>query len=760
MKLSKYLAVVCLISVSAFGQGSYIHDTALKVVNGVMAPIPSATITVCPAAAAGIPCTPAGTLIYSNLALTQPLLNPFPADSFGNYQFAIAAGTYTVTVTASGFTGFSYQVSTPAGGASAVTWATLPGGTNSSANFLIGTGSSLGTSGTGTIQATSLPNVLTSFLPTTLPAGTLYMVTDATANTACTSGGGTLKALCYWDGATWTPASVSAAGGIVGTGASLTAQNTGQVAATQYWLPNRVADPATSQQNAGGSIAQNHTLNIQVTYNTALGESLPSVIVAQTSGAACGSICQVTVTAPTLPTGYLSYNVYACDTNAAGACSASGIPQKQASCTAITANCVLTSSPVALTSAAPTTNGAWIQPPGVQANNGAAPSWPSAFFPKADGNMYSWIGEDWESCDASSGPPLPCGTPMITHRTFFRDNSSKTQAGKNAFISINHDAGTGTVATNQDRAIWILMQNPIADVATRWAMEGLQVELDVNGTPTINGSPDGELSAGSYQLSDNHAGTLTSPVSYGANAIRAQAFRSGSGNYSSCSVCMTGINAIATNNNAASFNSGFMAGLLAQATDAVGCSSCSGVAVWAKVFTSRFAGSNFGVHIDNFGANVSDYNLDSQASNENDGKNAFAGNTFLNHLSAGNLSSRIAMTNPTCSFASGGGTSPSCAIRAGSTDSLGRMVLTTGTGAPAGTGTVTLNFHAAFVAPVTDVSCVATAQDNSGAWNGLIVLKVTAHSLSAVTFTWTNGATPTALSTSVTYDINYQCHGN
>jgi hypothetical protein len=97
----------------AAGQGAVIPPrVARNTVNGVTGPLAGATITVCAERTAGLPCSPAlVNAVYSNAALTQPLSNPFFADANGNYQFAIAQGTYTVTVTASGFAGYSYRVS-------------------------------------------------------------------------------------------------------------------------------------------------------------------------------------------------------------------------------------------------------------------------------------------------------------------------------------------------------------------------------------------------------------------------------------------------------------------------------------------------------------------------------------------------------------------------------------------------------------------------------------------------------------------------
>lgn len=111
----------------AFGQGIAISpQVALKTVNGVSSPLANATITVCGPNVSGIPCSPAlSGGIYRDTTLTTPLSNPFTADSNGNYNFVVSTpGQYTVTVTGSGFAGYSYQVS-PSGIAIVAT--TLPG---------------------------------------------------------------------------------------------------------------------------------------------------------------------------------------------------------------------------------------------------------------------------------------------------------------------------------------------------------------------------------------------------------------------------------------------------------------------------------------------------------------------------------------------------------------------------------------------------------------------------------------------------------
>lgn len=112
----KRLLLILLFSPLAFGQGFFASpQLALKTVNGLTSPLANAVITVCAKNTSGIPCSPALTgTIFSDSALTQSLSNPFQADLNGNYIFAAAPGQYTVTVTGTGFIGFSYQVTTGA----------------------------------------------------------------------------------------------------------------------------------------------------------------------------------------------------------------------------------------------------------------------------------------------------------------------------------------------------------------------------------------------------------------------------------------------------------------------------------------------------------------------------------------------------------------------------------------------------------------------------------------------------------------------
>jgi len=115
---------------------------------------------------------------------------------------------------------------------------------------------------------------------------------------------------------------------------------------------------------------------------------------------------------------------------------------------------------------------------------------------------------------------------------------------------------------------------------------------------------------------------------------------------------------------------------------------------------------------------------------------------------------------PTCTFTSGGGTSPSCTLDTGSNNQGGIIIATTGTGAPALTGTITLTFTAAM--GTNKPPCVMEASNGgAGQWGSLVTIRDTTPSTTSDIFTWTNatGATPAgvALSTSTAYWINYQC---
>lgn len=115
---------------------------------------------------------------------------------------------------------------------------------------------------------------------------------------------------------------------------------------------------------------------------------------------------------------------------------------------------------------------------------------------------------------------------------------------------------------------------------------------------------------------------------------------------------------------------------------------------------------------------------------------------------------------PACTFTSGGGTSPSCALQAGSTNEKGVIIATTGTGAPGNVGTITLTFAGTYSGPNAQPPPCMPYIDNSGtAWGNEAVAQMNTQSTTAPVIAWSNDSTAvlTALATSSPYRIGYVC---
>jgi hypothetical protein len=110
------LAVACLgillgASIALQAQGVRYDNIVLGPRGG---PVASATVAVCAAGAttSTSPCSPLAT-VYSDEALTQPMANPFKADSLGNYGFWAAPGHYVVQIYGAGVTTRTMNVFLP-----------------------------------------------------------------------------------------------------------------------------------------------------------------------------------------------------------------------------------------------------------------------------------------------------------------------------------------------------------------------------------------------------------------------------------------------------------------------------------------------------------------------------------------------------------------------------------------------------------------------------------------------------------------------
>lgn len=87
---------------SAFCQGARLDGIATVNVFGVQHVVANATIRVCSAGSTGSPCSPLAS-IYSNIALSVPLANPFNADANGNYYFfASPTVAYDIQISGTG----------------------------------------------------------------------------------------------------------------------------------------------------------------------------------------------------------------------------------------------------------------------------------------------------------------------------------------------------------------------------------------------------------------------------------------------------------------------------------------------------------------------------------------------------------------------------------------------------------------------------------------------------------------------------------
>ena len=116
--IKKLLALLLLLSpVATFAQGSRFDSNATRSVQGFLAPIPGATITLCTSAGNGTPCSPLVPTIPPTLCTDSTCsvaaANSFLADANGNFGFWALPGTYKYSITAAGVTGQLLTVTLP-----------------------------------------------------------------------------------------------------------------------------------------------------------------------------------------------------------------------------------------------------------------------------------------------------------------------------------------------------------------------------------------------------------------------------------------------------------------------------------------------------------------------------------------------------------------------------------------------------------------------------------------------------------------------
>jgi hypothetical protein len=123
-RLLQTLGLLLLAAIPAWGQGTLVTPLpALRNTGSGVVALPGALVTVCAAGdTTHIPCAaPLANTIWKDQALSVPQTNPFQTDVNGNYQFGVAAGTYTVTVSV-GSQGYSYQLTVTCALTGSCTW--------------------------------------------------------------------------------------------------------------------------------------------------------------------------------------------------------------------------------------------------------------------------------------------------------------------------------------------------------------------------------------------------------------------------------------------------------------------------------------------------------------------------------------------------------------------------------------------------------------------------------------------------------------
>ena len=136
-----------------------------------------------------------------------------------------------------------------------------------------------------------------------------------------------------------------------------------------------------------------------------------------------------------------------------------------------------------------------------------------------------------------------------------------------------------------------------------YAMEGIQCEIDLFGTPTFTGTPDGECTTFSGQMALMNTGAVTTPAK-GFNILRASLFKSGNGALTGATYVAAAVNAeLAINNPTPCGGAGFI-GVSSIVHDVFG--GAAGAfghgfhAYFNPASTTRLAQGNVGLYIEDY----------------------------------------------------------------------------------------------------------------------------------------------------------------
>ncbi len=284
-----------------------------------------------------------------------------------------------------------------------------------------------------------------------------------------------------------------------GTGGSITPTGTGQVASHQVWMPAMLVSPSLSALNTGGSIAINHTVRVVITENTALGESYPGPEVNIGTGGSCtgGNQCSVPISPITLSSGFISWNAYVSDNGA------SGSELKLAACSNIASGVGCTITTGGAGSTPPTSNTAFIQPPGTSPTQGLAGSIPSLFIQDSSGNYQPAATVDNTS---SAVLTSPFGKLTFVRPMYFNDTGNPLLQARSGGFIIAHMSGVGVInaANVDDRALMAVIHNSATATPTYEQYLGQYNEVDIENANTRCAPVGGETcaAAGRFVASD------------------------------------------------------------------------------------------------------------------------------------------------------------------------------------------------------------------------------------------------------------------
>jgi hypothetical protein len=220
----------------------------------------------------------------------------------------------------------------------------------------------------------------------------------------------------------------------------------------------------------------------------------------------------------------------------------------------------------------------------------------SSIFQRADSSYASLSFIDETTAGAL---PAPVGTFTYCNRVFFNDTSTPIFM-KNALLSIYHTWGAGTTTTTaaDDRALAIRIETPpsLSGGQINSRIQGIYGELGIKGSPTsFGGGPDQGQNGLRFVIDDEHTGT-------GANSLTTPSIgvtgnvtpNTGNGTYSSCGVCMIGVEGQITFINSSNQNGVVVAGVAANMSNGGGAPNVDAVDFYAPYSNSGTFANHWG----------------------------------------------------------------------------------------------------------------------------------------------------------------------